>query len=246
MTRRGGSFSHVPTARRIFGSPAELAQAAAEYLAGVVDGAVAARGQCAVALSGGHTPRPVYERLAAPPLVTRVPWHAVEVFFGDERAVGPEDPNSNYRMAADAMLDRVPLDPARVHRIRAEQPDRDAAAREYERVLPEHLDLLLLGMGADGHTASLFPGAAALREHRRRVVAVSGAGPVAGRISITPPVIAAAREIVVLVAGPDKAAAVAAALDGAGPPEALPIRLALRGTWFLTADAAARWKEAMA
>jgi 6-phosphogluconolactonase len=236
----------VPTDRRIFGRRAELAQAAAEYLVGVMGAGVAARGRCAVALAGGHTPRPVYERLAEPPLVTRVPWHALEVFFGDERAVGPQDPNSNYRMAADAMLERVPLDPARVHRIPAEQADRDAAARDYERLLPERLDLLLLGMGADGHTASLFPGAAALREHRRRVMAVSGAGPVTERISITPPVIAAARDIVVLVAGSDKAAAVEAALGGAGPPEELPIRLALRGTWFLTADAAARWKEAMA
>lgn len=203
---------------------------------------VAERGRCAVALAGGHTPRPVYERLAEPPLAAQVPWHALDVFFGDERAVGPADRNSNYRMAADAMLERVPLDPARVHRIAAERPDRDQAARDYERLLPERLDLLLLGMGADGHTASLFPGAAALHERRRRVVPVSGAGPVTERISITPPVIEAAREIVVLVAGPDKAAAVQAALGGAGPVEELPIRLALRGTWLLTADAAARWK----
>ncbi len=233
----------MPTDRRIFSSRAELAQAAAEYLVGVMRTSVAARGRCAVALAGGHTPRPVYERLSESPLVTRVPWQALQIFFGDERAVGPEDPDSNYRMAADAMLRRVPLDPAHVHRIPAERPDREQVARDYERLLPERLDLLLLGMGPDGHTASLFPGAAALGERRRRVLPVHGAAPVAERISITPPVIAAAREIVVLVAGADKAAAVRAALGGAGAPEELPIRLALRGTWFLTADAAARWKE---
>jgi 6-phosphogluconolactonase len=233
----------VPTDRRIFSGRAQLAQAAAEYLVGVMRASVAARGRCAVALAGGHTPRPVYERLAEPPLVARVPWEALEIFFGDERAVGPEDADSNYRMAADAMLERVPLDAARVHRIAAEGPDREAAARDYERLLPERLDLLLLGMGPDGHTASLFPGGAALHERRRRVVPVTGTGPVTERISITPPVIEAARDIVVLVAGPDKAAAVRAALGGPGAPEELPIRLALRGTWFLTADAAARWKE---
>jgi len=237
------TLSQVPPDHRIFDNPAELVQAAAEYLVGVVLASVASRGRCAVALAGGHTWRPVYQRLAEPPLVARVPWHAIEIFFGDERAVGPLDPNSNYRMAADAMLDRVPLDPARVHRIAAERPDRDAAARDYQRLLPEPLDLLLLGMGADGHTASLFPGGPALRERRRRVVPVTGAGPVSERIGITPPVIEAAREIVVLVAGPDKAPAVRAALGGVGPPEELPIRLALRGTWFLTADAAALWKE---
>ena len=197
-----------------------------------------------MALAGGRTPRPVYERLAEPPLVTRVPWRALEFFFGDERAVGPEDPNSNYRMVAEALLGRVPLDPARVHRIPAERPDREQAARDYERLLPEPLDVLLLGMGADGHTASLFPGSPALGERRRRVVPALGAGPVAQRITITPPVIEAAREIVVLVAGSEKAPAVRAALrGGAGTLEELPIRLALRGTWFLTADAAALWKE---
>lgn len=233
----------VPADRRIFSSRAELAQAAAQHLVNVIDTGVAERGLCAVALAGGRTPRPIYQRLAERPLVGHVPWHALEVFFGDERAVGPGDPNSNYRMAADAMLERVPLDPARVHRIAAERPDRERTAREYEGLLPERLDLLLLGMGADGHTASLFPGAPALREHRRRVIPVSGPGPVTGRISITPPVIEAAREVVVLAVGPEKAAAVAAALRGVGPVEELPVRLALRGTWFLTADAAAQWQE---
>ena len=250
-SRGAATLSQVSTDRRIYGSPAELAQAAAEYLAGVMGATVAARGRCAVALAGGRTPGPVYEQLAEPPLVTRVPWQALEVFFGDERAVGPEDPHSNYHMAASALLRRVPLDAARVHRIPAELPDREQAARDYERLLPERLDLLLLGMGADGHTASLFAGSAALGERHRRVMPVIGAGPVAQRITITPPVIAAAREVVVLVAGSEKAAAVRAALGTGGggrggdaaTPEDLPIRLALRGTWFLTRDAASLWQE---
>lgn len=219
---------------------ARFAAVAAEWIAAAVEAAVRERGRCAMALCGGQTPRPVYERLADDPIAARIRWREVEVFFGDERAVPPDDPASNYRMAAVALLDRVSIPPDRVHRLAAERADRDAAARDYERVLPERLDLLLLGMGSDGHTASLFPGSAALDERVRRVVPVSGPTPPRERLTITPPVIAAARQVAVLVAGADKAAAVERALRGPVRPGELPVQLALGGVWFLDRAAGAR------
>ena len=170
--------------------PAELVRRAAGWLALEVTRAIAERGRCALSLPGGRTPEPVYRELAAG---SSVDWTRVDVFFGDERAVPPDHPDSNYRMVHAALLSRVPIPVAQVHRMEAERTDRESAAREYERLLPPRLDVLLLGMGADGHTASLFPGAAALDERQRRVVAVVGAKPPAERLTITPPVIEDAR-----------------------------------------------------
>src|SRR5437899_6211908 len=133
---------------------AELARVAAAWLADELRKAVARAGRCALALSGGSTPRPAYERLAAQ---EDVPWASVEVYFGDERGVPPSDVRSNYRMAREALLDRVKLPSGRVHRMEAEDPDREAAAARYAALLPSPLDILVLGMGPDGHTASLFP-----------------------------------------------------------------------------------------
>jgi len=217
-----------------------LADAVAEWLATAMMDDLRERGRCAVALAGGHTPRPVYERLAAAPWSSRVDWRSVDVFFGDERAVPPDDPASNYLMAATALLGRVPIPAGRVHRLEAERPDRDVAAREYERVLPDRLDVLLLGMGADGHTASLFPGSAALDERVRRVLPVTGPARPAERLTITPPVIAAARRVAVMAGGMDKAGAVARALRGPMRPHELPVQLALGGVWFLDPAAGAQ------
>lgn len=219
-----------------------LAEAAAEWFAAAVAEDVRRRGHCAVALAGGETPRPLYERLAREPLAARIDWRALDVYFGDERAVPPRDPASNYGMAAAILLARVPLPAARIHRMEAERSDRDAAARDYERLLPERLDILLLGMGPDGHTASLFPGAAALDQRERLVVPVTGPKAPAERLTITPPVIAAARRVAVLAAGAQKAATVARALQGPERPRDLPVQLALRGVWFLDRAAAAQLK----
>ncbi len=223
-----------------------LWDAAAEWIATAVAADVAVHGRCAVALAGGTTPRPVYERLARDPLASRAPWQDVDVYFGDERAVPPGDPESNYGMVASALLERVSLPPGQVHRMEAERPDREAAARDYERILPAELDLLLLGMGVDGHTASLFPGAPSLNERTRRVLPVSGPKPPAERLTITPPVIAAARRVAVLVAGAEKAAVLARALRGPVSPQELPAQLALRGVWFVDREAAAQIAEATA
>ena len=180
----------------------------------------------------------MYERMALPPLAGRVAWERVAVYFGDERCVPPDDPESNYRMAHEALLQHVPIPSTSVHRMEGERTDRDAAARDYERLLPPRLDLLLLGMGEDGHTASLFPHSPALAERARRVVPVSRPAPSRPRLTITPPVIHAADTVIVVVAGAEKAATVARALEGPYVPDELPIQLALRGTWLIDHAAA--------
>jgi 6-phosphogluconolactonase len=176
--------------------------------------------------------------MATEPLADRVAWRRVAVYFADERCVPPAHPDSNYRMAHESLLRRVAIPNASVHRIEGERADVDAAAREYERLLPASLDVLLLGMGADGHTASLFPHSPALGEGTRRVLPVDRPPPSPGRITITPQVIAVARTILIVVAGGDKAATVARAIEGPYVPDELPIQLALRGTWLIDDDAA--------
>lgn len=214
----------------------ELARLAADWLADAVQQSVARGGRCSLALSGGSTPRPAYERLAARCVL---PWESVEVYFGDERAVPPTHPASNYRMAREALIDRVGLAPPRVHRMETDDPDLEAAAARYAALLPDALDLLVLGMGQDGHTASLFPGSPALGESARKVVPARAPVPPVQRLTITPPVIAAARRVAVLVAGAAKAPVVARVLRGPWRPEELPAQLARHGTWLLDRAAAA-------
>jgi 6-phosphogluconolactonase len=217
--------------------PEDLTRPAAEWLVAEMAAAIRARGGCAVALAGGRTPEPVYRELARS---TAVDWTQVDVFFGDERAVPPDHPDSNYRMVSAALLSRVPIPASRVHRMEAERADRDAAAREYELLLPAALDVLVLGIGPDGHTASLFPGSGVLDERRRLVIPVVGAKPPTDRMTITPPVIEAARRVAVIAAGADKAAVVARAVEGPLAPKEVPAQLARRGDWFLDRAAAAR------
>lgn len=221
----------------VLSQPAELARHAAGWLDIEVGNAIAERGSCALGLAGGRTPDPVYRELASR---SSIDWRKVYVFFGDERAVTPDHPDSNYRMVYLALLSRVPIPAAQIHRMEAERSDREAAAQEYERLLPPRLDVLLLGMGSDGHTASLFPGSPALDERRRLVVPVVGTKPPAERLTITPPVIEAARKVAVIATGEDKAAMVARAIEGLFAPTAVPIQLARRGVWFLDQAAAAR------
>jgi 6-phosphogluconolactonase len=215
----------------------ELASQAAAWLAAVLVEVASAQGRVSVGLSGGSTPRAMHEALACS---SNVPWLAVHVFFGDERAVPPDHPDSNYRMAKESLLDRVPIPQNQVYRMQAEDPDREAAARAYEALLPESLDVLVLGVGEDGHTASLFPGSPALREAERRVVPVTGPKPPPERLTVTPPVILAAGRRIVLASGDGKADAIARALDGSWDPNATPIQFAKRGVWFVDPKAAAK------
>lgn len=242
-----------PGRRRIVVSAtaAEAAETAAGLIARLLAAAAAARGRARLALAGGRTPEACYRLLAEEPHRGRIPWEALEVFWGDERCVPPEAPESNYRMAAQALLDRVPIPPGGVHRMRGELPP-EAAAREYEEGLrrafpgsggPPRLDLLLLGLGPDAHTASLFPGTAALRE-RERWVAAARVEPLGWRLTLTPPMLNAAREVLFLVAGADKAEAVRAVLEGSRDPDRYPGQLVEppdgRVTWLLDGPAASR------
>ncbi|HEX6537465.1 MAG TPA: 6-phosphogluconolactonase [Gemmatimonadaceae bacterium] len=225
-------------ARLIVRPRAAIAAEAAAWIAAEVRAAVAERGACALALAGGNTPRAVYAELAARP--DELPWSRVQVYFGDERAVPPSDPHSNFHMAWETLLRHVPVPPAGVHRMEAERADRDAAARAYEAVLPDRLDLLLLGVGEDGHTASLFPGAPTLGEERRRVLPAVSPLPPVHRLTITPPVIASAVRTLVIAVGAGKASPVARALDASTDPREVPARLARDGVWMLDDDAASR------
>ncbi len=215
-----------------------FAEIVAEWVAAKIAETIASRRRCTLALAGGETPRPIYECLARPDSKQRIEWGRLEFYFGDERCVSPTDRDSNYRMAYESLLAKAPVAPEQVNRIEAERGDRDQAAAEYEARLPQRLDLLMLGMGTDGHTASLFPGSPALDEEKRRVLVVSGPKPPLWRITITPPVIAGARQILVLISGKEKAPMVAQAFQEPRNPKRIPIQLALQGTWILDASAA--------
>lgn len=231
--------THRPRAESVLiCEPSAFARAAANHVAAEVKAAVGARGRCALALTGGSTPRPVYELMAEAPIAASIPWHLVDIYFGDERCVPPGDPASNYRMAYDALLRHVPIPNSAVHRMEGERADRESAARDYARLLPARLDVLLLGMGEDGHTASLFPDSTAVRERERRVVTATGPEPYPSRLTITPPVIRQAETVIVMVTGGAKADAVARALEGSYSPESLPIQLAIGGTWLIDHPAA--------
>jgi 6-phosphogluconolactonase len=209
---------------QVFPDPTALARAAAGRIAAAAADAIAARGRFRLVLAGGETPRRTYGVLAGIGLEARLDWPLVEVFWGDERCVPPDDPRSNYRMARESLLDRVPIAPENVHRIRGEdEPAR--AAREYEARLRDVVpDLVLLGLGADGHTASLFPGHRAVRERTRRVLAEYVTVVEAWRVTLTPPMLNAARAVVFLVSGTGKAGPLRQVLEGALPPDLLPAR----------------------
>ena len=212
-----------------------LAARAAEKIAQTLRKVTEARGRACLALAGGTTPRRVHEALAAR---TDVPWALVDFYFGDERCVAPDHPDSNYRMAKESLFDRVVLSPSQIHRPAAELADRDAAARAYEALLPARLDLIILGIGEDGHTASLFPGSPGLNERDRRYIPVVGPKPPPERLTLTPPALETAGALLMLAVGAGKAEAVARALEGPWDPQATPSQLARRGSWFVDPEAA--------
>lgn len=202
---------------------AAAAQGAAGRIAEIIAERAGAGKECFVALCGGTTPGQLYRRLADPPLAEKVAWDKVQIFFGDERDVPQDHVENNYRMVAKNLLDHVPIPLARVHPMPADCRDMAAAAEQYEelirRLVPAEgndiprFDLILLGLGGEGHTASLFPGTPALEEKHRLVAAQFV--PVIGRnrMTFTFPLINAARHVMFCVTGPDKAAAVGAVLS---------------------------------
>ena len=242
---------------RTFADLDALTRAAADELVAIAATAIAARGRCHVALSGGSTPRRLFQHLAGRP--AELPWDRIDLWWGDERCVPPDHADSNYGAARALLLEplgaRGPAE-ARVHRIHGEL-DPGASARAYEDELiaalgsPPVLDLAIQGMGPDGHTASLFPGSPALDEDRRYVVANPVRSPlVAGgeatRITLTAPAINAARRIRFLAAGADKAEPLAAVLEGPRDPHRYPSQL-IAGpdvAWLVDTAAAARLRGA--
>jgi 6-phosphogluconolactonase len=221
---------------KIFPDADALSSAAAAEFVRSAQEAARAKGAFTVALSGGSTPRALYSRLASDPaLRAQVPWEKINFFWGDERHVPPDHPDSNFRMASEAMISRAPVSPAQIWRIKGELPEANDAASDYEQRLREffHLadgqlprfDLVLLGMGPDGHTASLFPGTKALHETRRLVVANWIGKFYAQRITLTAPVLNNAACVMFLVQGEDKAPALKAVLEGPFEPEQLPAQL---------------------
>ena len=219
---------------RIVCDSKELPARAAARIALELTKAAHERGRASLALAGGTTPKATYEALAGLPL----DWSAIDVFFGDERCVPAEHDDSNYRMAKAALFDRVALTSDRIHRMQGELTDRDAAARAYEAQLPPRLDVVVLGIGEDAHTASLFPGSPALRESTRLVLPVTGPKPPPERLSLTPPALRAAHVRLVLASGAGKAEPTRRALKDPIDIESTPIQLARDGVWFLDEAAA--------
>jgi 6-phosphogluconolactonase len=222
---------------RCYGNLEALSNAAAEFTCTLAEKHVEMHGLFTVALSGGNTPRPLYEALARLPFVARMPWPHIHLFWGDERCVPPDHPDSNFAMAFRALISNVPVPPRNVHRIPAEMESPEDAAEAYEKILGEFFgssiktdthstissggepfpsfDLVLLGVGKDGHTASLFPGDHALEERKRWVTAVRNphASLPVPRITLTLPVINRAGGVLFMVSGRGKREVVCSILE---------------------------------
>ncbi len=210
-----------------------LSHNAAQHIVRIANESIATSGRFTMVLSGGTTPRKTYGLLGSELYSKRINWTLVHIFWGDERSVPPESPDSNYRMAHEVFLSKIPVPTVQVHRMLANEPDRDAASQEYveemQRVFATDdipsFDLIQLGMGPEGHTASLFPHQEALHEERRLVMPVSVPKPPPDRLTFTPPLLNAARNILFLVTGSDKADALHAVLEGPYQPDEYPAQI---------------------
>jgi 6-phosphogluconolactonase len=207
----------------VYANSQELARGAAEYFVARSGEAVAQKGFFTVALSGGSTPKVLYQLLADAnePFRTQVPWSRIHFFWSDERHVPPDHPESNYRMTREAMLAHVPVPESNVHRVLSENPNADEAAKDYEQTLLQltkqtlpQLDLILLGLGPDGHTASIFPGSEVLHETKRLVAAPWVEKFNTHRITMTLPLLNNGAAVLFLVSGAEKAGIVKQVLDG--------------------------------
>jgi 6-phosphogluconolactonase len=214
-----------------------LSERAAEIVRASAAAAIAARGRWTVSLAGGSTPRGLYRLLAEPEdRLDEIDWPRARIFFGDERCVPPDHADSNYRMAREALLAPADVPELNVYRMRGEAADLDAAARDYEAVLRREvsdggaptLDLAILGMGPDAHTASLFPGTTALDEEQRLCVPVAVPQLRTNRLTLTYPAFLRARDVLFLIAGADKARPLAAVIEGPLSPGTLPCQRIVR------------------
>ena len=245
----------MPSSQRdihVYPTSQALLEAAAQHLLDHARQAIAARNACTLALAGGSTPKGLYSRLAAPPFQSQLDWTKVRFFWGDERHVPPDHTDSNYRMAREALLSRLPVSMAQVHRVPSELPDAQTAADQYEAELRKQFgvsapdvprfDFILLGMGPDGHTASLFPGTPSVHATRRLVAAPWVEELQTSRITFTPALLNHARQVTFLICGQAKAEALHAVLEGPFQPDALPAQIIRPQTgtltWFVDQEAA--------
>ena len=238
---------------RVLSDLESLLQAASQRVATLIREAVSARDTCHLALSGGSTPAGLYRLLARGETGGPVPWERVHLWFGDERCVPPEDPQSNFRMARETLIEPLGLARSRVHRMEGEDADPRNAAARYASELAAYvpgdgpwpvLDLVLLGVGPDGHVASLFPGSANLAERQAAVSAARVSEEHGWRISLTLPAIERSRHLLVLAAGHSKAEILARVLgegrSGDDPLPAARVRDLPQAEWYLDAEAAER------
>ncbi|HLX57367.1 MAG TPA: 6-phosphogluconolactonase [Ktedonobacteraceae bacterium] len=217
----------------IYPDLATISQQAAAYIMRIINEAIVTRGRFAIALSGGNTPKELYGLLGSEPYKSQIDWQLVDIFWSDERCVPPDDAESNYNMAHEVLLSHIPIPAAQVHRMPADQPDRDAASlaytQEMQRVFGTNgipgFDLLQLGMGPEGHTASLFPHQPSLHETERLVMPVSVPKPPPDRLTFTPPILNAARNVLFLATGADKADALHAIIEGEHNPDEYPAQI---------------------
>jgi 6-phosphogluconolactonase len=237
---------------RVLPDGAAIAKRCAQKFAEIAAAAIKEKGLFTVALSGGSTPKTLYHLLADDPaLRAQVPWDKMHLFFGDERHVGPSDPLSNFRMATEAMISKSPLRPEQVTRVKGEYPEAEDAAKEYEQAIRTYFklsagqfprfDLVLLGMGSEGHTLSIFPGTKALRENRRIAVHNWVGKVLMDRITLTAPAVNNAANVIFMVAGANKAPALTAVLERSYEPDQLPAQLIqpVNGSLLWLVDAAA-------
>jgi 6-phosphogluconolactonase len=238
----------------VFSNQTDLIKRAADIFVDTAADSVQKNGRFLCALSGGRTPKALFKLLASPAYANQIDWQKVHIFWGDERLVPPEDAGSNYKMAADTLLNHVPIPKANIHRAKGEL-DAKTAVIDYTQqlrqlVLPDQaypqLDLTLMGLGSDGHTASLFPGPIPAAENTQPVIAVTANydGRPAQRITLTPLIFNAARHVLFLVTGEKKATALAAVLNRQDSPEKWPAQRIQPTketiTWLVDSDAAKR------
>lgn len=231
-----------------------LSHEAAQFIVRLANEAIVTRGRFTIALSGGSTPKLLYSLLGDEPYHSQIDWTQVDIFWSDERCVPPNDPDSNYLLAQQVLLSKISVPADQVHRMPADQPDRDAASKAYSEEMQRtfgtngipNFDLIQLGMGPEGHTASLFPHQASLHEQQRLVMPVNVPKPPPPRLTFTPPLLNAARYILFLVAGADKADALQAVLEGEYQPDEYPAQIVRPNNgeviWMLDNTVAAKLK----
>lgn len=237
---------------RNFSNGEQLSHAAARSIVQIAKESLVAHDRFTIALSGGSTPKGAYRLLALEPYRNQIDWTKAEIFWSDERCVPPEDAESNYHLAYEVMLSKLPIPADHIHRMPADQSDLVAAAAAYEQEMRRvfgtnevpSFDLLQLGLGPEAHTASLFPHQASLRETERLVIPVTVPKPPPARLTFTPPILNAAKHILFLVTGAEKADAVRAVLEGDYQPEEYPAQI-VRPTqgeviWMLDTAAASK------